>query len=63
MKYVYLLTTGDGDDGNEWSVQAIYATREAADRAKVDFDTEKHYRPDGTFYNRTSNEVEEWELQ
>lgn len=30
MMQVFLLTTGDGRDGNEWSVEAIYATQALA---------------------------------
>ena len=36
IKYVYLLTSGDGSDGYEWNVNAIYSTREAAVEAKND---------------------------
>lgn len=28
---VYLVTTGDGSDGNEWNVEGIYATRQLAE--------------------------------
>jgi len=28
---VYLVTTGDGSDGDEWNVHGIFATKEAAD--------------------------------
>lgn len=62
MRSVFLLTKGDGSDGDEWHVIAIYSTRDRADRAKVDYDTEKHYRPDGTYYYRISNEIEEWSV-
>jgi len=30
MKKVYLLTYGDGSDGDEWGVISIHATRESA---------------------------------
>jgi hypothetical protein len=45
---VYLVTTGNGSDGDEWNVHGIFATQEAAD----------------TFVRGTSGhsfyEVEEW---
>ena len=31
MSNVYLVTTGDGSDGDEWNVHGIFATQEAAD--------------------------------
>lgn len=61
-KCVYLLTSGDGSDGDEWSVVGIFTTMEAAQRARVDYTTWKAYRPDGTFYHHSLNEVEEWPL-
>ena len=62
MRKVFLLTRGDGDDGSEWDVVGIYSTRENADQAKVDYDTKKHFRPDGSYYLNFSNEIEEWEI-
>lgn len=54
FRNVYLLTTGDGEDGNQWDVFAIYATREAAERAKVEFDR---------ISPCASNPIEEWEVK
>ena len=31
MSNVYLVTTGDGSDGDEWNVHGIFASQEAAD--------------------------------
>ncbi len=59
---VYLLTTGEGCDGDEWYVVSIHSTRENAERAKVDHDTTKHMRPDGSHYFSYANEIEEWPL-
>lgn len=58
----YLVTRGSGEDGDEWHVLGIYSTREKADRAKVDLDTEKHMRPDGSHYFLPTNDVEDWAL-
>ncbi len=51
---VYLLTVGDGSDGDAWDVLGIYGTREAAERAKAE-----HDQPGRCF----ANAVEEWEVQ
>ena len=34
MKEVYLLTSGDGEDGNEWRVLGIFSSQELAEKAK-----------------------------
>ena len=59
-KTVFLLTTGDGSDGNEWSVQGIYSTRELAEIAQAKY-SEPQKRFDGSTYIRES-EIEEWEI-
>lgn len=59
---VYLVTTGDGEDGNEWHIVSIHGTRESAERAKAAYDTHEIKRPDGSTYTLRSNDVEEWEL-
>lgn len=59
---VFLLTTGSGDDGDDWVVEGIYSAREKADRAKVDFEAKRHFRPDGSFYQLSANEIEVWPL-
>lgn len=55
---VWLLTTGDSSDGNEWYVQAIYATHALAVAAQVEYQRELT-RPDGTKYQRECA-VEKW---
>lgn len=32
---VYLLTGGDGSDGNEWYLDGVFATKEAAERERL----------------------------
>lgn len=59
---VYLLTTGDGSDGDEWNVEGIYATCEAAERAKAEYECPRP-RGDGTMYRLLANDVEEWDVQ
>jgi len=44
---VFLLTTGDGSDGNKWGVQGIYSSRELAEIAQSDIRESK---------------IEEWEV-
>ena len=42
---VWLLTEGDGEDGNSWFVIGIYSTREKAEKAKSTYDALKtHHR-------------------
>ncbi len=52
---LYLCTTGDGSDGDEWYVQAIFTTKEAAELYVVGHN--KH-RPK---WAAITNEIEEWE--
>lgn len=57
---VFLLTTGDGSDGNEWGVESIHSTRELAEKAQARY-SEPQIRYDGSAYVRES-EIEEWEV-
>ena len=57
---VFLLTTGDGSDGNEWSVISIHSSRELAETARDKY-SEPQFRHDGSSYIRES-EIEEWEI-
>lgn len=59
---VYLLTTGDGSDGDSWCVEGIYSTREKADAAKVAYESYQITRPNGSTYTRFANDIEEWPL-
>lgn len=63
MDCVYLVTTGDGSDGNEWQVESIHKTEDGAKRAKFAYDHKVYTRPDGSTYTFTANEVEVWLLQ
>ena len=56
--YVWLLTTGDGSDGNEWNVQSIHATESDAQSAKANYE-KLHYRLDGSSYKHKAA-VEKW---
>ncbi len=59
---VFLVTTGSGDDGDAWDVFGIYRTREAAERAKHEYESCDVPRSDGSSYRRQANEIEEYEL-
>ena len=61
IKSVYLLTTGDGEDGNEWYVESIHETHDGAVTAKG-FYERTSYRPDGTTYHHEAK-IEEWKLE
>lgn len=60
LSKVFLLTTGDGSDGNEWGVQSIHSTRELAEIAQAKY-SEPQMRHDGSSYVRES-EIEEWAI-
>ena len=55
---VWLLTTGDGSDGNEWGVNSIHSTKELAEKAKKEFERPRS-RGDGSTYTFDA-EIEEW---
>ena len=57
---VFLLTTGDGSDGDEWRVISVHATEEGANKAKAEYEAPRP-RPDGSTYRLDAN-VEAWEL-
>ncbi len=57
---VFLLTSGDGSDGNEWSVISIHSIRALAEIAKLKY-SEPQKRFDGSTYIRES-EIEEWTI-
>lgn len=56
---VYLLTTGDGSDGDEWQVQGVYTTSELAEEAKLVYERVRH-RPNGSTYFNPA-QIEQWE--
>jgi hypothetical protein len=60
MPIVYLLTTGDGSDGDAWDVLGIYSSREKAEQAQVFYQRERP-RGDGSSY-RYFAAVEKWEV-
>ena len=53
---VYLVTKGDGSDGDEWYVLAIFSTKEGAERYVKDHNA---HRPG---WARVWNPVEEWDI-
>ncbi len=61
MQYVYLLTTGTGEDGNEWSVESIHATLESAELHKKKYEMPR-FRGDGSSYVLEAN-IEKWEVK
>lgn len=58
---VWLVTTGDGSDGNEWMCHGIYADEESARDHQLHYMRER-YRPDGSHFHHDAD-VEEWPLQ
>lgn len=61
MTKVWLLTTGDGDFGNEWNLESIHSTEESAKRAEKEFEATR-YNKDGSSYSHEA-EIEEWEVE
>lgn len=57
---VYLLTIGDGSDGNEWQCLAIYSTRGLAEQAQHLYQRPRH-RNDGSTYSFEAS-IEEWDV-
>ena len=53
---VYLVTKGDGSDGDEWYVVSIFTSKEKAERFIIDHNA---HRPS---WAAISNEVEEWKI-
>jgi len=60
-KIVFLLTTGDGSDGDEWNVVSIHASREGAEKAKERYEAPRP-RKDGSTYTFDA-QIEEWEIE
>ena len=58
---VYLLTNGTGEDGNEWDVNSIHATKPGAEKAKEYYER-KQYRDNGSWYCHES-QIEEWDVE
>lgn len=54
MRTVYLLTAGEGCDGDAWEVLGVYSTRERAEAARGEY-LDRHESP-------WPNPVEEWPL-
>jgi hypothetical protein len=57
---VYLLTTGDGSDGNEWQCLGIYTTPGLAEQAQQLYQRPRHRR-DGSTYTFEAS-IEEWDV-
>lgn len=55
---IYLLTIGDGTDGDEWGVLGIYSTHDKALEAQAKYQRPRHRR-DGSTYTLEAK-VEEW---
>ncbi len=58
MNHVWLLTTGSGDDGDEWHVESIHSTKNSAQIA-LTIHQAPIVRGDGTTYTRDAN-IELW---
>lgn len=61
MRVVYLLTTGDGSDGEPWDCLGIHATRESAEQSKREYEAEQK-RPDGSTFHYEAK-IETWPMQ
>lgn len=59
---VYLLTTGDGSDGDAWALLSIHATMESAEAARAEYQKPR-FRHDGSSYISYTNDIEEWEVE
>lgn len=53
-EHVFLVTTGDGSDGDEWSVLGIFTTEAQANEARTAWEL--------VFLYRHANPVEKWRL-
>ena len=62
MKTVWLLTTGDGSDGNEWRLESIHSTKEGAVKAKAEYEKPRK-RLDGSTFSFDDADIEEWDLE
>lgn len=58
---IFLLTHGDGSDGDEWQVISIHATRTGAERAKINYESPR-VRVDGSTYTFDAK-IEEWKVE
>ena len=61
MDKVYLVTTGDGEDGSEWGVESIHRTMEGAIKAKRLYESPR-VTPDGREYSLLANDIEVWSV-
>ena len=58
MDKIWLLTTGDGSDGNKWAIESIHRTEAGAEDAKKKYEAPRQ-RFDGSTYTFDAN-IEEW---
>ncbi len=58
---VFLLTSGDGGDGDEWQLHSIHSTSESADKAKAEFQVELTRLDGSTFHHEAT--IEEWPVE
>lgn len=59
MKKVWLLTSGDGSDGDEWDVISIHGSEESAIKAKKEYEYDVNIEEWDVFdYRRKQNEKE-----
>jgi hypothetical protein len=61
MRTVFLLTIGDGSDGDEWGLLSIHATNDSALKAKEQYESPRYHK-DGTIYYYCCN-IEEWDVE
>lgn len=60
-KKVWMVTTGTGQDGDEWNVQSVHATVDGANLAKAEYEKPQK-RSDGSSYVLEAT-IEEWPLE
>ncbi len=59
-EFIWLVTTGDGEDGNEWAVEGVFNNLEAAFKFRRGYQ-QPRYREDGSVY-RFLCDIERWPL-
>lgn len=60
LRMVWMLTTGSGQDGDEWNVESIHSTEDGAQRA-LELYQEPQQNIRGGTYVRDA-QIEEWEI-
>lgn len=57
---VWVVTSGSGDDGDEWRVEGIYPKEQLAIDAKARYEAPRQRSWDGSFYSQEVDDIIEW---